>query len=109
MTKEERRTHWKKVVDEQAQSGLSASSFCREHQLKVSQFYRWHRKFKSPTPIRPSDGFIELLPSSKDSRSGVRIRLFDELCIEVDKGFDPFTLRLAVETLYSRGSKPCSP
>jgi len=109
MTKEERRIHWKKVVEEQAQSGLSASGFCREHHLKVAQFYRWHRKFKSPTPIKPVEGFIELVPSTKGSGSGIRIRLFDELCIEVDQGFDPLTLRVAVETLCGRGSKSCSP
>jgi len=109
MTREERRDYWKTLVDEHSQSGLSASSFCLEHHLKVSQFYRWRRSFKSHTPIRPSDGFIELVPSSKGSGSGIRIRLFDDLCIEVDRGFDPLSLRVAVETLYSRGSKPCSP
>ncbi|MFQ5917589.1 MAG: hypothetical protein ACE5I0_07250 [Candidatus Binatia bacterium] len=109
MTKEERRSYWKAIVDEQIQSGLSAPSFCREHHLKVSQFYWWRRRFQKQTPMGSSDGFIELIPSSKGSGSGIRIRLFDELCIEVDRGFDPFTLRAAVETLYSKGSKPCSP
>jgi hypothetical protein len=108
MTKEERRTYWKTLVDEQIQSGISAPSFCKEHHLKVSQFYWWRRRFQKQSSVVPSDGFIELIPSSKDSRSGIRIRLFNELCIEVDRGFDPFTLRAAVETLYSRANKSCS-
>ena len=109
MTKEERRTYWKQIVDEQALSGLPASIFCREQNLKVSQFYRWRRKFQNVTPLGSSQGFIELIPSSKGSGSGIRIRLFDDLCIEVDRGFDPFTLRAAVETLHRNGSKQCSP
>jgi hypothetical protein len=109
MTKEERRTYWKQIVDEQIVSGLSASIFCQEHNLKVSQFYRWRRKFQDLTPVRSSNGFIQLIPTTKGSGSGsgIRIRLFDDLCIEIDRGFDPFTLRAAVETLYTRkGSKP---
>jgi hypothetical protein len=99
MTKEEHRTYWKQVVDEQIQSGLPASSFCRKHNLKVSQFYRWSRKFKNHTPIRPSDGFIELIPSSKDAESGIRIRLFGDLSIEVQRNFDPITLRAVIHAL----------
>jgi len=106
MTREERRYYWKTLVNEQAQSGLPASVFCREHNLKVSQFYRWHRKFQNLTPVKSSNGFIQLIPTMKGSGSGIRIRLFDDLCIEVDRGFDPFTLHAAVETLYSKGSKP---
>ena len=106
MTREEHRIYWKTLVDEQAQSRLPASIFCREHNLKVSQFYRWRRKFQNLTPVRSSNGFIQLIPTMKGSRSGIRIRLFDDLCIEVDRGFDPFTLRAAVETLYRKGSNP---
>jgi len=109
MTREEHRTYWNTLVDEQAQSRLPASIFCREHNLKVSQFYRWRRKFQNLTPVKSSNGFIQLIPTMKGSVSGIRIRLFDDLCIEVDRGFDPFTLRAAVETLYSKASKPCSP
>ena len=107
MTREEARHYWKTLVDEQGQSGLPASIFCREQNLKVSQFYRWRRKFQKQTPVRSSNGFIQLIPTTpKGSGSGIRIRLYDDLCIEVDRGFDPFTLRGAVETLYSRESKP---
>jgi hypothetical protein len=109
MTKEERRTYWKQIVDEQIQSGISALSFCKEHHLKVSQFYWWRRRFQKKSSMESSDGFIELVPSSKGSRSGIRIRLFNDLCIEVDRGFDPFTLRATVETLHSRANKSCSP
>jgi hypothetical protein len=106
MTQEERRAYWKQIVDGQIVSGLSASVFCQEHSLKVSQFYRWRRKFQNLSPVRSSNEFIRLIPTTKGSGSGIRIRLFDDLLIEVDRGFDPFTLRAAVETLYRKEGKP---
>jgi hypothetical protein len=53
--------------------------------------------------VRSSKGFIRLIPTSQGSGSGVRIRLFDDLSIELDRGFDPFTLLAAVETLCRKG------
>lgn len=103
MTKEERRTYWKQIVDEQTASGLSAPAFCQEHNLKSSQFYRWRRKFQNSSHGQSRNGFIQLIPETKSSGSGVSIRIFNDILIEVDRGFDPATLRMAVETLYLRG------
>ena len=103
MTKEERRTYWKQIVDEQIASGLSAPVFCQEHNLKISQFYRWRRKFQNLSPVSTSNEFIQLIPSIKGLDSGIRIRTFDDLFIEIDRGFDPVTLRAAVNTLCRNG------
>ena len=103
MSKEEHRAYWKQIVDEQIASGLSAPVFCQEHNLKISQFYRWRRKFQNLSPVRSSKEFIQLIPSTRDSGSGIRIRIFNDLVIEIDRGFDPVTLRAAVETLYGKG------
>ena len=103
MTKEERRTYWKQIVDEQIASGLSAPVFCQEHNLKISQFYRWRRKFQNLSPVSSSNEFIQLIPSIKGLDSGIRIRTCDDLFIEIDRGFDPVTLRAAVNTLCRNG------
>lgn len=103
MTKEERRTYWKQMVDKQTASCLSAPVFCQKHNLKNSQFYRWRRKFQNTSHDRSSNGFIQLIPEMKSSGSGVSIRIFNDILIEIDRGFDPVTLRTAVETLYPRG------
>lgn len=100
MTNEQRTTHWRTVVEKHAASGLSAVEFCREQRIKVSQFYRWHRKFRnSDDPARGSTGFLELVPCGKPNGSGIRIRYPSGLCIEVEHGFDPLTLRRTIETL----------
>jgi transposase-like protein len=101
MTKEERHTYWKNLVDEQAQSGLNAPAFCSEHNLKLDQFYRWRRRFKNHPGKRSPNEFMELIPSSKASCSGIRIRLLQDLSIEVERGFDPVTLQAVIQALSS--------
>ena len=102
MTREERRSHWKGIVDNQVSSGLEASVYCRKHKIKIPQFYRWRSKFQAMPHEEPTAAFIQLIPGERSQDSGIRVRIFDELFIEVDRGFDPLTLRTAVETLYRR-------
>jgi hypothetical protein len=100
MTQEQRTAYWRTVVSKHAESGLSAVAFCREQQIKVSQFYRWHRKFRNNAERgRASTGFLELVPCKKQDGSGIRIKLGDAVCIEVERGFDPLTLRRAIQAL----------
>jgi hypothetical protein len=99
MTNEERTAYWRGLVDEQAQSGLSAAAFCRNNDLKIPQFYRWRCRFRASRDLPASSGFLALIPTSDENRSGVRIRLDAGVSIEVDRGFDPPTLRKVVETI----------
>jgi hypothetical protein len=102
MTRDERTSHWRSLVDEQAQSGLSAAAFCRDHHLKVAQFYRWRRRFRFEQDNDMPNDFLQLIPSSKQSSSGIRIHLGNGLSIELDRVFDPHTLRTAIEALSGR-------
>jgi hypothetical protein len=103
MTKEEQRAYWKEVVDEQAASGLEATVFCRRRHIKIPQFYRWRSKFQNINREGSTSSFIQLIPNESKSESGIRIRLFENVFIEIDRGFDPVTLKTAVETLCIRG------
>ncbi len=103
MTKEERRSYWKHIVEEQASSGLDASAFCRKHDIKIPQFYRWRRKFQGINDNEKSlTQFVQLIPDISNQDSGIRIRFSKNLFIEIDRSFDPITLRAAVEALCSR-------
>lgn len=106
MTREERTSYWRNQVEKQADSGLSASAFCQSHDIKISQFYRWRRKLrKGQYHDGAPGGFLELVPSSNHGPSGVHIRIGNDLHIELDRIFDPLTLRKAVEALSGAG--PC--
>lgn len=98
MTRAERRTHWRAIIEDQATSGMSIAAYCRDAQIKPSYFYTWRRRLREQPPC--AEGFLELIPGRPgDTVSGVCIRLDAKLSIEVERGFDPFTLRAVVETL----------
>lgn len=111
-TKEERANHWRTIHKKQAASGLSASAFCRENNLSIYQFRWWRGRFKKEESRRPGEsGFLQLVPCSKKAlqHSGVRIRLGDDLFIEIERDFDVPTLQEVIEAVGKRGTKSCWP
>jgi transposase-like protein len=106
MTRAERRTHWRTIVENQATSGVNITAYCREAQIKPFLFYSWRRRLREQQPC--AGGFLELIPGrlTEAANSGIHIRLGRKLAIEVERGFDPFTLRAVVETLS--GLSQCS-
>jgi hypothetical protein len=104
MTREERVSHCQGVVQAQAQSGMSAAEFCKDQRLNLQSFYFWRRRFKTKSDTKVAGAFIELVPSSKVQESGIRISLDERLCIELACGFDPYTLRNAIDALCGKGS-----
>jgi transposase-like protein len=104
MTKEERTTYWQKLIQAQAESGLSAAAFCKDHQINPQRFYFWRRRFKNESDASEGGAFFELVPSSKIQTSGVHIRLDERLSIELERYFDPYTLRNAINALRGQGS-----
>ena len=109
MKREERAAHWLTIIERYAGSGLSAAAFCREHCINLNRFYWWRRRFhrtdQRQIPNSTSTGFLELVSCSKQPESGIRIRLGEDLSIEVDQGFDPLTLRGVIETLCRSGKR----
>ena len=104
MSREERAAHWQGLVQEQAQSGMSAAAYCKENQLNLHGFYSWRRRFKTESDAKVTGAFLELVPSCKMQESGIRIRLGERLSVELDRGFDPHTLRNAIDALCGKGS-----
>jgi hypothetical protein len=105
MTRAERRTHWRAIIENQATSGVSIAAYCRDAQIKPSYFYTWRRRLREQQPC--AGGFLELIPDRlTEAASGIRILLGGKLAIEVERGFDPFTLGAVVETLI--GISRCS-
>ena len=103
MTMAERSAHWRNIIDQQAASGQSALRYCREFHIPPGRFYFWRRRF-SEHPTSPH-GFLEVVPGgSAGSPSGICIHIGKHLAIQVERGFDPFTLRAVVETLSDRCS-----
>jgi len=96
MTREQQAAYWRDLVEKQAESGLSAAAFCREHQIDQSQFYHWRRRFQSADTTGLSS-FVQLVPCRNNASSGIVVRLGENLSIEVHQGFHPQTLREVIE------------
>lgn len=100
MTTEERRANWRRTIDNQATSGMDIATYCRESHIATSLFYTWRRKLREQQSC--ATGFVELTTvRSPKADTGIRIRLSAKLCIEVERGFNPVTLRAVVEALCS--------
>lgn len=105
MSRDERTAYWRGLIDQQAQSGMTAVAFCRDHHLKVEQFYRWRGRFRRQRQDNDkTDGFLQLIPCSKQvpQHSGIRLHFSPALYIELERSFDPETLRTAIEVLSGR-------
>jgi len=98
--REERRSYWRTLVEKQAESGLSGAGFCKEQNINPQRFYVWRRRFRGDSPC---PGFIQLVPTSKIPYSGIRIVMDHGMSLELDKGFDPLTLREAIDALRTLG------
>ena len=97
MTRAERRSHWRTIIEHQATSGVSIAAYCRDAQIKPFLFYSWRRRLKEQQPC--AGGFLELVPGilTEAATSCIRICLGGKLAIEVERGFDPFTLRASLK------------
>lgn len=98
--REERRNYWHTLVERHTESGLSGAAFCKEQGINPQRFYSWRRRLRSDSP---GPGFIRLVPTARSSQSGIRIVLDHGMSVELDKGFDPLTLREAVDALRTLG------
>lgn len=110
MTKQERSAYWRNLISKQIESGLTAAAFCREHQINPGRFYHWRRRLQyEASDNTPIGAFVELVPYQNNPSAGVHIRLGNGLRIEVDRGFDPATLKATIHTICSGDRRPCLP
>ena len=99
MTIEERYAHWREVIETQKTSGLSIADYCRSRDIRTNVFYAWRRRIQKRQ--MDQQGFIELRSSVSGMDTGIRI-VSGNLCIEVQRNFDPTTLRSVVACIESR-------
>ena len=99
MTKEERHAHWRDIIDGQRTSGMTIAAYCRATQVPTTSFYTIRRRLKEREAV--TGGFLELKTARfmAPASTGIHIHLGKNLSIDVERGFDPLTLRAVIETL----------
>lgn len=111
----QRERYWRKVIRDQAASGLSIAAFCREHEVPAASFFAWRRKlsqrqvaneFPSASELieKPAAQFVSLeLPSPPHSgRTGLEIILPDGCRVLVGERCDADWLRQILAAVRER-------
>jgi transposase-like protein len=96
---------WRGLMAEHGDSGLSASAFCRQRGLRVSQFYGWRKRLRQSSARQFLEVQVLRTPEKAVIGPGraIEIRLADGRRIVVEPGFDPNHLRAVVAALEMRG------
>ncbi|MDB4224163.1 IS66 family insertion sequence element accessory protein TnpB [Granulosicoccus sp.] len=81
---------WQSLVEDQAQSGLSATEFCKEYQIGYASFCAWRKRLSQPTTnsaVEPT--FVELTPPDLPSIAqpwAVELQVGENLVLRIAKG-----------------------
>ncbi len=83
---------WRKLIAEQADSGLSQEAFCKEKRLALSTFANWKRRLGSEPAVRDEQApdpstWIDL--GSLGARSSgwdIELDLGDGICLRLRRG-----------------------
>jgi len=96
MTKRKKKAwrKWRKLVSEQARSGLDVTTFCRERALCRPYFFVWKKRLRESAATK----FLEVqvaepAPLSVPGDSRIEVRLQNGRSLVVARGFDADHLR----------------
>lgn len=83
--REARELHWRNILQQQAESGLSIAKFCRQESISAPSFYLWRRKLKE----RETEGCSKKHPVSAKTISGTHL-----LPVRIESSGPPESVRV---------------
>jgi hypothetical protein len=104
----EKARYWRRTISEAARSGMSIRAFCRQRQLRESQFYWWQRKLRAGreagTTPRPSGNgrqasFALVSEEAGATDAGIELVLGEGRRLRIRQGVDEATLRAVLAAL----------
>jgi hypothetical protein len=98
----EKRKFWKGQVQNWQESSISQVEYCRKHNLIPHQFTYWKNRIIKPaeTPVSLVQVNMKANFNANPMRtSPLRLVFSDPYHVEIDRGFDPVTLRQLLYTL----------
>lgn len=98
---------WREQISEQQASGKSIVVYCREHELRLWQFYEWKKRLEKSKPsefvsvsMKPEVEEPSQLPAVLTS-SSIELRLHRGWSLQIETGFDADHLRRLLSVLES--------
>jgi len=110
------REHWRQIVEQQKNSGLSVARFCRERRLAESSLFAWKRRLAREAQAAPA--FVLVKPASAPQGGGVgpnasggaiELHLGRGRHLLLRPGFDAPALAAALVVLERKDSQPEDP
>ena len=99
-----REQRWRRWLQRQQRSGLSARQFCYQNQLCPKTFYTWRRRLQQADDT-PHFLPVQVVPEPTiQNAATIDIVLGDGRCLRVAPGFDPHTLRQLLHLLKDQAS-----
>lgn len=102
---EKSEVYWQSLSNEWKQSGLSQPEFCKQKNIRYSQFTTWRTKFLkkaglSRSQLKP----VRLKSASPQSSIGLQINFPNGVILQIPVGVDQATL---ITVLRSLGGASC--
>ena len=104
MDVEQRREHWRGLLEQQAQSGQSVREWCAASGEKEWQYYAWKARLRGPTPEAAGKASA-FIPLELPAQGTLSIDFGRDIHVEVSGACSLAHLREALEIL--RGSARC--
>jgi transposase-like protein len=104
---QERRAHWRSIVEQAALSSLPIRQFCLEHQVDEQQYYYWRRILAheqgAESVASPSSRFVlvrpEATPTADSASATLELVLDRGWRLRIPRGVDETTLRCVLTAL----------
>lgn len=95
MTKRKKKAwaKWRKLVCEQARSGVDVSTFCRERALCRPYFFVWKKRLRENAAAKFLEVQVAEPAASAPGDSRIEVRLQNGRSLVVGRGFDADHLR----------------
>lgn len=102
---EEKRRFWQEHIKCLEKSGLTQVEYCRQNNLNVKHVCYWKKKFSKQVcqvalveiPTHP----VKSICKTWNAISPIRMTVNGRFAFEIEKGFDPLTLRQTLQVVES--------
>jgi hypothetical protein len=90
MTKRRKKawTKWRRLISEQARSGQTVTTFCRERELSRPYFFVWKKRLREDPAVKFLEVQLTEAAPKAAGDSRVEIRLQNGRSLLVGRGFD---------------------
>jgi hypothetical protein len=117
--KEDAATRWRKLIEQQRESGLPVSAYCRERGLSAASMFAWRRRLRTASALSGAEIFkpVKIVSSAVGSARGQSDSVIElsaasviELCLPGDRrlmvrrGFDRQLLLDVIDALAPRSA-----